>query len=80
MLQGIKKLIYQACVEIEEIRPRVAGGQYNLIGPKGNVILPHTWERVVEPGWAITMRMWPVHGSLEDSEIPPSSTPAREDY
>ncbi len=38
----------------------MADGQYDLIGPNGEIILPQAWEATIEPGWSITMHMWPI--------------------
>lgn len=35
-------------------------GYYDLISPDGDIILPKAWSHLVEPGWAITMAMWPI--------------------
>ena len=54
------ELINQAFCHVEVIRPHVLAGHYDLIGPCGEIILPGVWEAVVEPGWAISMYMWPM--------------------
>ena len=33
--------------------------RYDLVGPNGLIILPRVWERVIQPGWIITMHFWP---------------------
>ncbi len=35
-------------------------GHYDLIGPDGSIILPQAWEQIIQPGWNITMQMWPI--------------------
>lgn len=40
------------------IGDRVEGREYDLIAPNGTIILDHEWEAVIEPGMAVTMRMW----------------------
>jgi hypothetical protein len=35
-------------------------GHYDLVGPNGTIILPQVWETLVEPGWAVTMHIWPL--------------------
>lgn len=35
-------------------------GHYDIIGPDGEIILPQIWERLVQPGWSVTMTMWPI--------------------
>jgi hypothetical protein len=52
----------------------VADGHYDIVGPNGAIILPQVWETLVEPGWAITMYMWPMaeKGPLGGPPGPPS--------
>lgn len=53
-------MIQQIFAQVEVISPHVAKGHYDLIGPNGEIILPQVWETAIEPGWAITMSMWPM--------------------
>ena len=39
----------------------VIAGQYDLINPEGKIILSEVWDALVEPGWEVSMHMWPVH-------------------
>ncbi|CZT43431.1 uncharacterized protein RSE6_03470 [Rhynchosporium secalis] len=47
----------------------------------GEYVLPQAWEAMVEPGWQITMHMWPLPGMPQrvgcnvDSTIPPPPPP-----
>jgi hypothetical protein len=41
------------------IDARIENGQYDLIGPNGEIILPKIWETSVEPGWAVSIDIWP---------------------
>ena len=59
----MEELIKQAFLQIDELGPHVQEGHYDLIGPDGEIILPSVWERVVEPGWSVTMTMWPIEKS-----------------
>lgn len=52
--------IREAFLHIVDLGPHVADGQYDLLGPKDEVIMPSIWESVIEPGWEITMHMWPI--------------------
>ena len=38
---------------------RVADGQYDLWGPHDEILSPSNWASMIQPGWKITMRMWP---------------------
>ena len=53
-------LIKEAFLHVADLGPHVAGGQYDLLGPKDEIIMPSIWESVIEPGWEITMHMWPI--------------------
>lgn len=74
-------LIKQALMHADVIGPHVQEGHYDLIGPNGEIILPAVWDKVIEPGWSITMTMWPIdkvplaNGSLyhppPPTEVPP---------
>lgn len=55
----MEDLIKQAFLHVEVIGPHVQEGHYDLIGPDGEIILPVVWEKTVQPGWQISMRMWP---------------------
>ena len=56
----MEELIRQAFVHVEGLGPHVAEGHYDLISPLGEIILPKLWETMVQPGWSITMHMWPM--------------------
>lgn len=64
-------LIKEAFVHIPGIGPHVAEGHYDLLGPQGDIILPHVWETVIEPDWTITMHMWPMVEEKEEEPAPP---------
>jgi hypothetical protein len=69
----MQELIKQAFLHIEVIGPHAAEGHYDLIGPNGDIILPQVWDTVVEPGWSITMHMWPVpEKAKETAAVAPS--------
>ena len=38
--------------------------------PSGNTILPVIWEDVIEPGWTISMHMWPIEESPGLTHVP----------
>lgn len=56
----MEELVKQAFLHVDVIGPHVMEGHYDLIGPEGEIILPQVWESVVEPGWSISMQMWPM--------------------
>ncbi|KAF7866996.1 uncharacterized protein EAF02_009782 [Botrytis sinoallii] len=57
---GMEGLVKQAFLHVDIIGPHVNDGHYDLLGPTGEIILPQVWESVIEPGWLITMHMWPM--------------------
>ena len=57
-LQGMEELIQEAFIPVHTIRPDVLGGRYNLVGPTGEIIPPHDWDSVIQPGWTVTMHVW----------------------
>lgn len=56
----MEMVIQQAFIDEEAIRLRVFQGHFDLTGPDGGIILPSTWESVIEPGWTVNMHMWPI--------------------
>jgi hypothetical protein len=56
----VEELIRQALLHMEGLGPHVAEGHYDLIGPKGEIILPRVWETTIKPDWSISMHMWPM--------------------
>jgi hypothetical protein len=66
--QKMEKLIQEPLLHFDNIGPHVREGHYDLIGPDMEVILPHMWESVVEPGMAISMHLWPMPDLLSPPE------------
>jgi hypothetical protein len=64
----MEELIRMAFSHVDVLASYVAAGQYDLIGPNGEIILPEVWETIIEPDWYITMHMW----SMPE---PPSGSP-----
>lgn len=56
----MEELIKQAFQYVDIIGPHVQVGHYDLIGPMGEIILPAVWDKVIEPGWEVSMHMWPM--------------------
>ncbi|TGO47768.1 hypothetical protein BCON_0264g00050 [Botryotinia convoluta] len=59
---GISELIKAAFLHVEIIGPHVSEGHYDIMNPAGEVILPQLWQDHVQPGWEISMSMWPIPG------------------
>lgn len=63
-------LIKEAFLHVEDYGPHVDKGMYDLIGPHGEIVMKSVWETVVEPGWSISMHMWPLPPPPEPEEPP----------
>jgi hypothetical protein len=55
----MENFIRQAFKHVEGLESQVNAGNYDLLGPDDQIILPRDWDRVVEPGMKIAMYMWP---------------------
>lgn len=55
----MRELINQAFTHIHSISAHVREGHYDLEGPEGELILRNIWDTTIQPGWQITMKMWP---------------------
>ena len=62
-------------MHIEGLGPHVAEGHYDLLGPHGEIILPHVWDTVIEPDWTITMHMWPMEEEKPDDAAAEDAAP-----
>jgi hypothetical protein len=72
----MEDLIKQAFAHVEVTGPHVQEGHYDLIGPDGEIILPVVWEKTVQPGFQISMRMWPMDKHpLPGPRFPPNLSP-----
>lgn len=45
------------------------------MNPAGEVILPQLWQDHVQPGWEISMSMWPMPGPPKPRFPPPPPSP-----
>lgn len=72
--KGMNDLICHAFAHVELIGQMVADGNYDLIGPSGEIILPQIWETVLEPDWTVTMHMWPIKEVPSEKPPPPGMT------
>ncbi|KAL2060819.1 hypothetical protein VTL71DRAFT_8871 [Oculimacula yallundae] len=84
---GVSELLKQAFLHVDVLGPHVNDGHYDLIctsgRSSGEYILPQVWEAVVEPGWQVTMHMWPLPGMPQSvgstlSSIHPLPTSSQE--
>ncbi|KAL8803964.1 MAG: hypothetical protein Q9182_002836 [Xanthomendoza sp. 2 TL-2023] len=57
---GISDLLTEAFRSVDPLNTHVAGGRYDLVNTKGEIILPYVWNAIIEPGVEIVMHMWPM--------------------
>lgn len=57
---GMESLIKQAFVRVDVLEHHVQEGHYDLMNPDSEIILPVAWDATVEPGWEVSMHMWPI--------------------
>ncbi|KAH8897721.1 hypothetical protein GQ53DRAFT_884503 [Thozetella sp. PMI_491] len=55
----MEDLIKNAFLHVEVVGSEVLKGHYDLKDPHGDIVLPSMWEKVVKPGWFVTMDLWP---------------------
>lgn len=55
------ELIRQAFDSVEGLNLHVNNGHYDILDPRGRVVLPSIWDKVVEPGWEVSMHLWPMN-------------------
>jgi hypothetical protein len=58
--KGMESLIKQAFAHVDVVGAHVQEGHYDLMSPAGEIVLPQVWDMMVEPGWEVSMHMWPV--------------------
>lgn len=75
--KGMEELIKQAFLHVDVIGPHVHEGHYDLVGPNGQVILPQVWQSLVQPGWNVTMHMWPMPEPSQHATPPGPPDPLR---
>lgn len=57
--QDMENLIKKSFLRFDAMAPRIIKGQYDIIRPTGEIILPDVWSAVVKPGWTVELRFWP---------------------
>ena len=66
-------MINQAFAHVDNLADHVHHGNYDLLGPEAEIIMPQYWDSTVEPDMHVTMKLWPLpEPPPEDLEaIPP---------
>ena len=67
----MEALINQAFAHIDKLADWVHGGNYDLLGPDNEIIMPEYWRETIQPDMQITMMMWPFPEPKEDKDAPP---------
>jgi hypothetical protein len=65
---GMEGLIKQAFLYVDVIGAHVQDGHYDLVGPRGDIILPQVWDTMVKPDWEVSMHMWPIPETPENEK------------
>ncbi|KAI0516977.1 hypothetical protein F5B22DRAFT_605733 [Xylaria bambusicola] len=74
--QRMRELIEATFAHIDGLAAEVQAGHYDLVDPDGSIILPQTWDQIIQPGWNIQMQMWPmVPGPAQPAAVPPPPVP-----
>lgn len=72
----MEELIRSAFLHVDLLGPHVQQGHYDIIGPQGDIILPHIWSALIRPGMNISMAMWPMESGAGQPPMPPGVWPA----
>lgn len=68
-------LINQAFGHIVDLAEHVRNGNYDLLGPDDEIIMPQYWDATVEPDIHITMKLWPLPDNNKDEGPEPVPPP-----
>lgn len=60
MAELINDIFKTAEFEPQSLAAAISQEYYDLVGPEGSIILPLVWGELIEPGWSISMQMWPL--------------------
>ena len=65
-------LINQAFAHIDNLADWVHSGNYDLLGPDKEIIMPEYWRETIQPDMQITMMLWPMpEKDDKDDPLPP---------
>ena len=71
----MEALINQAFTHIDKLADWVHGGNYDLLGPDNEIIMPEYWRETIQPDMQITMMMWPFPEPKEEKDPDPLAPP-----
>ena len=79
----MEALITSSFIHIDALSPQVAQGNYDILGPTGDIILSQVWETVIQPGWVVELRIRSPTGTSSENfghtvgvQLPGGSGPA----
>ncbi|KAK2612698.1 hypothetical protein QQS21_001315 [Conoideocrella luteorostrata] len=73
--KAMRELVQSAFLHVDVLGPIVLKGQFDLIGPNDEIILPAVWDSVIQPGMSIIMTMWPIDKLTQLVPLPPPNRP-----
>ncbi|KAL6714335.1 hypothetical protein ACLMJK_007758 [Lecanora helva] len=73
--KGFSDLVKQAFLHVDGLGQHVDNGYFDILSPKGFVILPSVWDSIIEPGWEISMHIWPMSEPWVPSPPPVPAPP-----
>lgn len=56
--QSMENLIKSSFSHVESLNSKVFRGNYDILSPTGEIILPEVWEAAIRPGWVVELRLW----------------------
>ena len=89
----MENLIKSSFCHVESMNSKVFRGNYDIVSPTGEIILPEIWGAVVRPGWVVELRLWELTRGAEIGQkafdigvidrtpaVPNSPTPLRKSH
>lgn len=52
----MENLIRHIFFHVESMNSRILRGDYDILSPTGEIILPEIWGAVIKPGWVVELR------------------------
>ena len=69
----MENLIKRSFCHVETINSKIFRGNYDILSPTGEIILPEIWDLVIKPGWVVELRFWDSSAtgetSLKDTDV-----------